>query len=75
MTDTTTDGQKRNGRDLTVRAERSTLAQAQAQSSRKTVNSGSLQQDGDLTVAQMTRNRQRGPTLLHLRRLVSVGGE
>ena len=62
VTDTTTDGQKRNGRDLTARAERSTLG-LKAQSSRKTITSCSLRQGGDLTVPEITRKRQRGPTL------------
>ena len=47
---------------------------AQAQSPRKTTNSCSLQQGGDLVVAEMTGSRQCGPTL-QLRRLVGARGE
>ena len=60
----------RNGRDSTVRAERSTLPQ----SPRKTITSRSLQQGGDLAVANMTRNRQCVESL-HLSPLVGAGGE
>ena len=69
VTDTTTDALLRNGRDLTVRAERSTLGLRPSHLG-TAITSCSRQQGGDLAVPKKTRNRQRGLTL-ELRRLVT----
>ena len=73
VTDATTHGQKRNGRDLTVRAERSTLGLRPSH-----LGKLSLPAHSNRAVTsrwpKMTRNRQCGPTL-RLRRFVDACGE